>query len=77
MMDNKDREVCHDLKNYLLDGLFYINGIKEIGPWEVEGLFHTDPGFVIHLIKHKGTALQARATVVIEYEHQGRPSWPL
>ena len=62
MMDDKDRQVCDQVKKQVLDGLEKFDGI-----WKIDTVTHSDPGSTIKLVAYKGEAQETYAYVEISY----------
>lgn len=61
MMDDVDRQVCARVEKDLSLG----------DDWEIVGREFLDPAIVLHLVIHKGTSLEKKAHITIDYLHKG------
>jgi len=62
MHDDIDREVCGKLLRDLKNDSVAID-------WEAVNETFNDPGTTLHLVCYRGTSLERKATIHIEYGH--------
>lgn len=58
MMDDIDREVCMSLKGAIM---------FRRPEWEIEREEFLDPGYILYMVIHKGTSMEAHAKITLDF----------